>query len=229
VLKLLANRLEVLKITRDITEQTQSALGERQREAVLREQLRQLQKELGDDGDSSVEIDELEKSIEKAAMPTEVAEHARKELKRLQRMNEASRSTGWCEAISTGSLRFRGRLLTSRTSILSERRRILDEDHYGLDKVKAPDSRVSRRAQAEPSRSQPDPVLSSDLPAWARTSLGQSIARALGFEVPAGRAWAVCTTKRKFATSADLHRRAPRQHHPGSEEGRYTQSGVHAG
>src|ERR1700761_8226214 len=53
VLELLANRLQVLKITRDITEQTQSALGERQREAVLREQMRQLQKELGDDEDSS--------------------------------------------------------------------------------------------------------------------------------------------------------------------------------
>ncbi len=69
VLKVLANRLEVLKITRDITEQTQSALGERQREAVLREQLRQLQKELGEGEDSGVEIDELEKQIEKANMP----------------------------------------------------------------------------------------------------------------------------------------------------------------
>src|SRR6201999_3519662 len=79
VLKLLANRLEVLKITRDITEQTQTALGERQREAVLREQLRQLQKELGDDESSEVEMDELEKSIEAANMPAEGAEHARKE------------------------------------------------------------------------------------------------------------------------------------------------------
>src|SRR6201999_1089760 len=94
VLKVLANRLEVLKITRDITEQTQSALGERQREAVLREQLRQLQKELGDDEGSDVEIEGLEKSIEDAGMPTEVAEHARKELKRLQRMNEASPEHG---------------------------------------------------------------------------------------------------------------------------------------
>src|ERR1700749_3506343 len=94
VLKLLANRLEVLKITRDITEQTQTALGERQREAVLREQLRQLQKELGDDDNADVEMGELEKSIEKAGMPTEVAEHARKELKRLQRMNEASPEYG---------------------------------------------------------------------------------------------------------------------------------------
>jgi ATP-dependent Lon protease len=66
VLKLLANRLEVLKITRDITEQTQTALGERQREAVLREQMRQLQKELGDDESSDVEIKELEEAIEKA-------------------------------------------------------------------------------------------------------------------------------------------------------------------
>src|SRR5206468_5486378 len=80
VLKVLANRLEVLKITRDISEQTQTALGERQREAVLREQLRQLQKELGEDEGSGVEMDELEKQVEQANMPAEVAEHARKEL-----------------------------------------------------------------------------------------------------------------------------------------------------
>src|SRR5215475_2429683 len=94
VLKLLANRLEVLKITRDITEQTQTALGERQREAVLREQLRQLQKELGDDESADVEMDELEKAIEKAGLSPEVQEHIKKELKRLQRMNEASPEHG---------------------------------------------------------------------------------------------------------------------------------------
>src|SRR5882762_3790127 len=136
VLKLLANRLEVLKITRDITEQTQTALGERQREAVLREQLRQLQKELGDDENSDAEMGELGKAVEDAGMPPEVAEHARKELKRLQRMNEASPEYGMVR----GYLDWLVALPWSKTDVedidIARARRILDEDHYGVDKVK---------------------------------------------------------------------------------------------
>ena len=76
VIKLLAHRVEVLKITKDITEQTQAALGERQREAVLREQLRQLQKELGEGDSTSDELAELDGQIAQAAMPPPVEEHA---------------------------------------------------------------------------------------------------------------------------------------------------------
>ena len=88
VAKLLAHRVEVLKITRDITEQTQAALGERQREAVLREQMRQLQKELGESEGSDSDIAELEKAIAASGMPGEVEEHEitvvpRNELRRL--------------------------------------------------------------------------------------------------------------------------------------------------
>src|SRR5439155_24651975 len=119
-----------------ISARTQTALGERQREGVLRDQLRHLQKELGDDGGSDVEIDELEKSIEKAAMPPEVAEHARKELKRLQRMNEASPEHGMVRSY----LDWLVALPWSATDVedidIERARRILDEDHYGLDKVK---------------------------------------------------------------------------------------------
>src|ERR1700744_113906 len=94
VLRILAHRVEVLKITRDISKQTQEALGERQREAVLREQLHTIQKELGETDDGPSDTAELEKAITEAKMPTEVEEHARKELKRLQRMNEASPEFG---------------------------------------------------------------------------------------------------------------------------------------
>src|ERR1700753_1698065 len=134
VLKLLANRLEVLKITRDITEQTQTALGERQREAVLREQLRQLQKELGDDEGSDVEIEGLEKSVEDAGMPTEVAEHARKELKRLQRMNEASPEHGMLRTYLDWLVTLPWSVSDTEDIDIERARRILDEDHYGLDK-----------------------------------------------------------------------------------------------
>ncbi len=136
VLKLLAHRVEVLKITRDISQQTQTALGERQREAVLREQLHQLQKELGESDGSASDTAELEKAITAAAMPTEVDEHARKELKRLQRMNEASPEYG----MTRSYLDWLVALPWSKADVedidIERARKVLDEDHYGVDKVK---------------------------------------------------------------------------------------------
>src|SRR5882757_6694356 len=181
VLKLLANRLEVLKITRDITEQTQSALGERQREAVLREQMRQLQKELGDDEGSDAEMGELEKAIEKAAMPAEVAEHARKELKRLQRMNEASPEYGMLRSY----LDWLVALPWSKTDVedidIERARRILDEDHYGLDKVKRRILEYLAVRKLNPQGRSPILCFVGP-PGVGKTSLGQSIARALGLK-----------------------------------------------
>ncbi len=87
VVKLLAHRLEVLKLTREISAQTQAALGERQREALLREQLHQLQKELGEGEGDGGEIGELDRAITDAHMPPEIEAEARKELNRLRRMS----------------------------------------------------------------------------------------------------------------------------------------------
>jgi len=181
VLKLLANRLEVLKITRDISEQTQTALGERQREAVLREQLRQLQKELGDDESSEVEMDELEKAIEAANMPAEVAEHARKELKRLQRMNEASPEHGMLRTY----LDWLVALPWSKSDVedidIERARRILDEDHYGLEKVKRRILEYLAVRKLNPQGRSPILCFVGP-PGVGKTSLGQSIARALGLK-----------------------------------------------
>jgi ATP-dependent Lon protease len=181
VLKLLANRLEVLKITRDITEQTQTALGERQREAVLREQLRQLQKELGEDDSSGVEMDELEKAIEKAAMPTEVAEHARKELKRLQRMNEASPEHGMLRSYLDWLVALPWSVTDPEDIDIERARRILDEDHYGLDKVKRRILEYLAVRKLNPQGRSPILCFVGP-PGVGKTSLGQSIARALGLK-----------------------------------------------
>src|SRR5882757_8836519 len=181
VLKLLANRLEVLKITRDITEQTQTALGERQREAVLREQLRQLQKELGDDENSDAEMGELEKAIEQAAMPTEVAEHARKELKRLQRMNEASPEYGMVRSYLDWLVALPWSKTDAENIDIERARRILDEDHYGLDKVKRRILEYLAVRKLNPEGRSPILCFVGP-PGVGKTSLGQSIARALGLK-----------------------------------------------
>src|SRR6185437_11952690 len=92
VIGALNKRIEVLKLSRDIGEKTREALNERQKEAVLREQLHQIRRELGEEEESgsSEELKELGETIEKAGMPQEVKEQAERELRRLQRMPEAS-------------------------------------------------------------------------------------------------------------------------------------------
>src|SRR3546814_4326132 len=87
---MLAYRIEVLRLSRDIGEQTRESMEARQREYLLREQLRTIQKELGEADDKSTEVAELAKAIDDAGMPAEVAEQAKKEPRRLERMPEAA-------------------------------------------------------------------------------------------------------------------------------------------
>ncbi|HZO24046.1 MAG TPA: endopeptidase La, partial [Steroidobacteraceae bacterium] len=181
VLTLLSNRLQVLKITRDITEQTQSALGERQREAVLREQMRQLQRELGESEDSGSEVAELEKAVERAGMPAEVAEHTRKELKRLQRMSEASPEYGMVRSYLDTLVALPWSTADAEDIDIERARRILDEDHYGLDKVKRRILEYLAVRKLNPQGRSPILCFVGP-PGVGKTSLGQSIARALGLK-----------------------------------------------
>jgi len=181
VMKLLAHRVEVLKITKDISEQTEAALGERQREAVLREQMRQLQKELGEGGDSSSELEDLEKSIQAAGMPTEVEEHAKKELKRLQRMNEASPEYGMVRSYLDWMVQLPWGKTDSEDIDIERARKVLDEDHYGLDKVKRRILEYLAVRKLNPQGRSPILCFVGP-PGVGKTSLGQSIARALGLK-----------------------------------------------
>jgi ATP-dependent Lon protease len=181
VIRLLAQRVEVLKITKGISEQTQAAFGERQREAVLREQIRQLQKELGEQDGPDSELAELEKQIAAAGMPPEVDEHAHKELGRLRRMQEASPEYGmlrsyldWMVALPWGK--------TDVEDIdIARARRVLDEDHYGLEKVKRRILEYLAVRKLNPQGRSPILCFVGP-PGVGKTSLGQSIARALGLK-----------------------------------------------
>ena len=181
VLKLLAHRVEVLKITRDITEQTQAALGERQREAVLREQLHQLQRELGEGEDAGGEIAELEKAIGEAHMPAEVEEHARKELKRLERMSEASPEHGMVRTYLDWLVALPWSKADVEDIDIERARRVLDEDHYGLEKVKRRILEYLAVRKLNPQGRSPILCFVGP-PGVGKTSLGQSVARALGLK-----------------------------------------------
>jgi ATP-dependent Lon protease len=181
VLRLLAHRVEVLKITKDISEHTQEAFGERQREAILREQMRQLQKELGESEDGSSDIQELEKSVAAAKMPAEVDEHARKELKRLQRMNEASQEYGMVRSYLDSLVALPWGKTDEEHIDIEAARRVLDEDHFGLDKVKRRILEYLAVRKLNPQGRSPILCFVGP-PGVGKTSLGQSIARALGLK-----------------------------------------------
>ena len=181
VVKLLAHRVEVLKITRDITEQTQAALGERQREAVLREQLHQLQKELGEGEGAGGDIAELDKAITAAHMPAEVDEQARKELKRLERMSEASPEHGMVRTYLDWLVALPWSKADAEGIDIERARRVLDEDHYGLEKVKRRILEYLAVRKLNPEGRSPILCFVGP-PGVGKTSLGQSVARALGLK-----------------------------------------------
>jgi ATP-dependent Lon protease len=181
VVKLLSHRVEVLKITRDITEQTQAALGERQREAVLREQLHQLQKELGEGEGEGGDIAELDKAIAAAHMPAEAEEHARKELKRLERMSEASPEHGMVRTYLDWLVALPWSKTDAEDIDIERARRVLDEDHYGLEKVKRRILEYLAVRKLNPQGRSPILCFVGP-PGVGKTSLGQSVARALGLK-----------------------------------------------
>ena len=178
VMKMLTHRLEVLKVTREITEQTQAALGERQREAVLREQLHQLQKELGEGEGEGSELAELDKAVAAAHMPPEVEEQARKELNRLRRMSEASPEHGMVRTY----LDWLVSLPWSTTDVedidIERARKVLEEDHYGLEKIKRRILEYLAVRKLNPQGRSPILCFVGP-PGVGKTSLGQSVARAL--------------------------------------------------
>jgi ATP-dependent Lon protease len=179
VLRYLAQQIEVLRLSKKIGEKTQEELAGRQREHILREQLRQIQKELGEGEEGQAEIAELREAIAKAGMPEEAEKQALKELKRLERMPEASAEHGMVRTY----LDWLVELPWSKTSEdridIAEARRILDEDHYGLPKVKQRILEYLAVRKLKPEGKSPILCFVGP-PGVGKTSLGQSIARAMG-------------------------------------------------
>jgi ATP-dependent Lon protease len=180
LLTLLAHRIEVLKLSREIDERTKETMDKRQREFILREQLKTIQKELGEGEEGgAAEGLELEKAVVEAGMPDEVEKHARKELKRLQRMPEASTEYSMARGYLDWLIELPWKLENEVQIDLTEARRILEEDHFGLDKIKKRILEFLAMRKLNPQGKSPILCFVGP-PGVGKTSLGQSIARALG-------------------------------------------------
>jgi ATP-dependent Lon protease len=179
VIGLLSARLEVLKLSKEIGDKTRAKFDERQREHVLREQLRQIQKELGEGEDQAAEVEELRKAIETAGMPEEVLKHAEKELKRLQRMGEGGAEQSMLRTYLEWLTELPWKPAPQQPIDLDQARRVLDEDHFGLDKIKRRILEYLAVRKLNPEGKSPILCFVGP-PGVGKTSLGQSIARATG-------------------------------------------------
>src|SRR5690349_19652251 len=176
----LSKELEVLELRSKIHEQVQEQVSQNQREYLLREQMKAIQKELGESDDSTQEIDELRKKVEEAGMPAEAKKECDRELKRLAKMTPASAEY----MVSRTYLEWMTSLPWSKSSGTTEidipkAQAILNEDHYDLEKVKERILDYLAVKKLQPGMKGPILCFVGP-PGVGKTSLGKSIARALG-------------------------------------------------
>jgi len=179
VSRLLAHRIEVLRLSQEIGRQTKVALDERQREALLREQMAAIQRQLGEGEEGkAAEMAELDAAIAKAGMPKDIEDQARKELRRLQRMPEAAGEYGMVRTYIDWLIELPWALPEEKPIDIGQARKILDEDHYGLDKIKRRIIEYLAVRKLAPQGKAPILCFVGP-PGVGKTSLGQSIARAM--------------------------------------------------
>ncbi|MBC7232908.1 MAG: endopeptidase La [Chloroflexi bacterium] len=195
----LNKELEVLELGKKIQDQAQSEMQKMQREYFLREQLKAIKKELGEEDEQQAEINELAAKIEKAGMPPEAEKEARRELDRLSKMPPAAAEYSVIKTYLDWLVSMPWQVATEDNLDIERARRILDEDHYDLEKVK---ERIleylavrklrqeRKKAEGEGAAEEPVDYIRRERegvilcfvgpPGTGKTSLGQSIARALG-------------------------------------------------
>lgn len=178
VSKHLAERLEVLRISNEIGLKTRASFDERQREAILREQMATIQRQLGEGDGKAAEVAELTAAIAKANMPPEADAHAKKELRRYERMPEAAGESGMVRTYLDWLIELPWALPAEKPIDIKEARRILDADHFGLEKIKSRIIEYLAVRKLAPQGKAPILCFVGP-PGVGKTSLGQSIARAM--------------------------------------------------
>ena len=175
----LARQVEILELKGRIQSEVKSEMDKTQREYILREQLKAIQRELGEDDPQQAEIGELRDKVEAAGMPDEIKARALKEVDRMSRIPSASPEVGVIRTYVDWLVGLPWNVSTDDRLDIREAATILDEDHYGLEKIK---ERILEylavRTLADTIRS---PILALvGPPGVGKTSLGKSVARAMG-------------------------------------------------
>src|SRR6478609_4517572 len=174
----LAERIEVLRLSNEIGQQTKATFDGRQREAILREQMATIQRQLGEGDGKAQEVAELNEAIARAKMPTEVESQARREVRRYERMPEGAAEAGIVRSYLDWLIELPWGLPPEKPIDIPQARRILEEDHYGLEKIKSRIIEYLAVRKLAPQGKAPILCFVGP-PGVGKTSLGQSIARAM--------------------------------------------------
>lgn len=176
---LLNKEINILEIGNKIQTQVKGEIDKTQREYYLREQMKAIQKELGEGDERGLEVEEFREKIEKAKMPADVKKVAEKELKRLSKMHPASAEYSVCRTYLEVLVELPWMVGTDDNLDVKQAAQVLEEDHYDLEKVK---KRILEYLAVRQLKSDmKGPILCFvGPPGVGKTSLGRSIARALG-------------------------------------------------
>ena len=178
VLHEMEEQAEVRKLEKQLKDQIKKSVGSTHRDAYLNDQLKAIQKELGQSEDGRDDFEEYEHKISEAKMPEHVAEVARKELKKLRMMSPMSAEANVGRNYLDWLVSLPWAIYTDDNFDLERARKILDEDHYGLEKVK--DRIIEHLATSKLKGSLKGPILCLvGPPGVGKTSLAKSIARSL--------------------------------------------------
>ncbi len=177
--ELLAKEIRIMEISQKISSQTQERVSKLTKEAILKEQMKSIEEELGGGDSEHAEIRELETKIKNSGMPKEVMERAKRELSRLAKMSSYNPEAGYIRNYLEWLTDLPWRLGKQPKIDLKKAEEILEEDHYGLKKVK--ERIVEYLAVHKLAGKMKGPILCFvGPPGVGKTSIGKSIARALG-------------------------------------------------
>lgn len=188
----LTKELDVLELGKKIQTDVQEEMSKSQREYFLREQMKAIQKELGETNEQEAEINELREKIEQSGMPEEAEREANRELDRLSKLPPAAAEYGVIKTYLDWLTSLPWNVSTENDIDIQRTREILNEDHYGLDKIKDRilEYLAVRKLKLDQAEAEGEEIVNREPilcfvgpPGVGKTSLAQSIARALGREM----------------------------------------------
>jgi len=175
----LAREVEIMQLSSKIATEAQTEMDKAQREYVLRQQMKAIQKELGDEDGEGAEAEMMRERLAEADLPDEVRTEAERELKRMERLPAAAPDYHVIRSYLEYVLELPWRITSEDRLDLTEARRVLDEDHYGLEDIKERILEFLAVVKLRPDSKSPILCFVGP-PGVGKTSLGRSIARSLG-------------------------------------------------